>query len=104
MNVLVIAAHPDDEVLGPGGTIAAHCRVGDKVVVLIVTEGCSSQYPGQPELILRKEEEALKAATLLGGAEVVFGRLPDMKLDTLPLTVVNRCIEDVVQARRPEVV
>ena len=41
-SVLVVAAHPDDEVLGCGGIIARHADVGDKVQVLIVAEGSTS--------------------------------------------------------------
>ena len=46
-RVLVVAAHPDDEVLGMGGTIAVHTTVrGDAVRILCVTDGSSTQYPG----------------------------------------------------------
>ncbi|MEO5803562.1 MAG: PIG-L family deacetylase, partial [Verrucomicrobiota bacterium] len=44
-SVLVIAAHPDDEVLGCGGTIAAHSRAGDQVHVVIMAEGMTSRLP-----------------------------------------------------------
>ena len=47
-NVMVVAAHPDDEVLGCGGTIAAHACAGDKVCVLFLSEGVSSRStPGE---------------------------------------------------------
>jgi len=45
-RVLVVAAHPDDEVLGMGGTIARHADRGDVVRIVCVTDGSSSQYPG----------------------------------------------------------
>ena len=45
-RVLVLAAHPDDEVLGMGGTIAVHTDRGDEVRVVVVTDGSSTQYPG----------------------------------------------------------
>ena len=44
-KVLVIAAHPDDEVLGCGGTIARHSEIGDNVQILIVAEGATSRPP-----------------------------------------------------------
>ena len=44
-SVLVVAAHPDDEVLGCGGTIARHAEAGDQVQVLIVAEGATSRPP-----------------------------------------------------------
>ena len=42
-RVFVVAAHPDDEVLGCGGTIACHADAGDQVQVLIVAEGATSR-------------------------------------------------------------
>ena len=42
-SVLVVAAHPDDEVLGCGGNIARHADAGDQVQVLIVAEGATSR-------------------------------------------------------------
>jgi LmbE family N-acetylglucosaminyl deacetylase len=103
-RVLVIAAHPDDEVLGVGGTMVKHVQAGDLVEVLIVTEGCSTQYPGKPEMVLRKQGEAREAARLLGVHALHFGGLPDMKLDTLPISAVNGCIEAVVQSTQPSIV
>ena len=44
-RVLVLAAHPDDEVLGMGGTIAVHTDAGDDVRIVVVTDGSSTQYP-----------------------------------------------------------
>ena len=54
-RVLVIAAHPDDEVLGMGGTIARHADAGDAVRVLVVTDGSSTQYPGDDATRARYE-------------------------------------------------
>ena len=42
-SILVIAAHPDDEVLGCGGTIVKHIQNGDEVHVLIIAEGVTSR-------------------------------------------------------------
>jgi|SRR5688500_15599523 len=104
MRVLVIAAHPDDEVLGVGGTIARYAKEGASVCILIVTEGCSAQYPGVVEMVERKQREAKEAARILGVSDVRFGGLPDMKLDTFPSVEVNACLEKVVRDFKPEVV
>ena len=40
MNILVVAPHPDDEVIGCGGIIAKKVANGDRVTVAIMTEGC----------------------------------------------------------------
>jgi N-acetylglucosamine malate deacetylase 1 len=95
-RVLVFAAHPDDEVLGMGGTIAVHVERGDPVRVVVVTDGSSTQYPDDSETRLRKEEEALRAAAELGVMDYVHLDLPDMRLDTLPHVDVNSVVEDHV--------
>ena len=103
-RVLVFAAHPDDEVLGMGGTIAVHVDGGDQVRVVVVTDGSSAQYPGDSETRLRKEEEALRAAAELGVMDYVHLALPDMRLDTLPHVEVNRVVEEHVGDFAPELV
>jgi LmbE family N-acetylglucosaminyl deacetylase len=104
MRVLVLAAHPDDEVLGMGGTIAVHTDRGDSVRVVVVTDGSSTQYPGDSETRLRKEEEALRAAAELGVMDYVHLDLPDMRLDTLPHVEVNRVVEEHVSDLAPQIV
>ena len=104
MRVLVVAAHPDDEVLGMGGTLALHTDRGDVVRVLVVTDGSSTQYPEDSETRLRKEEEALRAAAELGVMDYVHLDLPDMRLDTLAHVEVNSVLEEHVNDLSPEVV
>jgi len=104
-RVLVIAAHPDDEVLGMGGTIAMHAVVRqDAVRIVCVTDGSSTQYPGDAEKRAQKEEEARAAAAELGVTDYVHLDLPDMRLDTLPHVDVNRVIEDQMTDFEPTVV
>jgi LmbE family N-acetylglucosaminyl deacetylase len=103
-RVLVLAAHPDDEVLGMGGTIAVHVDRGDDVRVVVVTDGSSTQYPDDSEIRARKEDEALRAAAELGVTDYVHLDLPDMRLDTLPHVDVNRVVEEHVGEFAPELV
>ena len=103
-SVLVLAAHPDDEVLGMGGTIAVHTSRGDRVRVVVVTDGSSAQYPGDAETRARKEQEALAAAGELGVEDYVHLDLPDMRLDTIPHVDINRIVEEHVRDHAPEVV
>ena len=103
-RVLVIAAHPDDEVLGMGGTIAVHTRQGDDVRVLVVTDGSSTQYPGDVDIRARKEQEALRAAKELGVDDYVHLDLPDMRLDTLEHIEVNKVVEEHIRDFGPQVV
>ena len=104
MRVLVFAAHPDDDVLGMGGTIAVHADRGDEVHVVCVTDGSSTQYPGDTALRERKYGEAQAAAAALGVREYVHHDFPDMRLDTVPHVDVNRVVEEHVRTLRPQVV
>ena len=103
-RILVLAAHPDDEVLGMGGTIAVHTDRGDELRVVVVTDGSSTQYPGDTELRARKEGEALRAAAELGVSDYVHLDFPDMRLDTLAHVDVNRVVEEHVRDLAPEIV
>lgn len=103
-RVLVIAAHPDDEILGMGGTIAKLCDGGAEVAVLWVTEGSSTQYPGDNEILEQKFREAIAAANSLGVKHCIQGLLPDMRLDTVAHVEVNRQIEEVVDNFGPDTV
>ena len=85
-NILVIAPHADDEVLGCGGTIYKHHLNEDKVYVAIMTNASK----GAPELFSEKyidnvRNEALKAHKILGVTETLFFDLPAPKLNQYPL-------------------
>lgn len=107
MKILIIAAHPDDEVLGVGGTIARLSSEGNEIHVLIVTDGSSSQYADADDLkqiIKNKARETDRCASWLGVKKVYYGGLPDMKLDTIPHIAINKVIEKTIEEVRPEIV
>jgi LmbE family N-acetylglucosaminyl deacetylase len=105
MKILVFAAHPDDEVLGMGGTLCLHAaKQGDEVRVVCVTDGSSSQYPGNTEVRERKNEEARRAAEMLGVKDYVHLDLPDMRLDTLAHVDLNHVVEQHVHEAGAEIV
>jgi LmbE family N-acetylglucosaminyl deacetylase len=105
MKVLVLAAHPDDEVLGMGGTLCLHAAErGDEVRVVCVTDGSSTQYPGDTGVRERKNDEAQRAAAVLGVTDYVHLDLPDMRLDTLAHADLNKVVEEHVGEVGPEVV
>jgi LmbE family N-acetylglucosaminyl deacetylase len=82
--VLVVTPHPDDAEGGAGGTIARWTQQGRKVVLVVCTngdKGTSDRNVKPEDLVLIREEEQRKAATVLGIAEVVFLRFPDQGLE-----------------------
>lgn len=100
-RVLVVAAHPDDEILGMGGTIARHAAAGDEVTVLWVTDGSTAQYPENPSMVERKFKEGDAALRTLGVGPGIRGGLPDMRLDSLPHVEINRVVQDAVDRVAP---
>lgn len=104
--VLVVAAHPDDEVLGCGGTIARHAEAGDEVHVLILGEGVTSRDPRRDNQRRRKDIAGLDravaaAAKTLGVAKVHRAYLPDNRFDSVDLLDVIKEVERVVEAVAP---
>jgi len=103
-KILVISAHPDDETLGMGGTIAKNTSNGDSVHVLIITDGSSSQYVKYKDMIKKKKAEAEKSMKILGVEKIEFNTLPDMKLDTIAHIDINTIIEKKIEDYKPSIV
>ncbi|SNX65348.1 LmbE family N-acetylglucosaminyl deacetylase [Streptomyces sp. TLI_55] len=101
-TVLVLAAHPDDELLGVGGTLARHVRSGDAVHAVVLAEGASSRYRSGLAEDLAKS--AQRAAEVLRLSSLELWDLPDQRLDTLPLIDVVQRMEAVVNGMRPDLV
>jgi len=97
-NALVIVAHPDDEVLGVGGTIPLIRRAGGGATVLIVTDGSSSQYPGDDAALVAKQSQARAAAVILENASLVQWDFPDMRLEQVPHLELNDAIGGLIRA------
>jgi LmbE family N-acetylglucosaminyl deacetylase len=108
MNVLVIAAHPDDEVLGCGGTIARLAAEGSAVSILILANGLTSRADFDPvndaAQLRVHHERAQRAGKLLGANSVIFGGFPDQKMDTVPLLEVTQAIEGEIARVQPKLV
>ena len=103
--VLVVAAHPDDEVLGCGGTIARHTSEGDSVHVVLMAEGITSRKAtSQTGMLEKLHEVARHANKLLGVEEVLLEGLPDNRLDSLDRLEVTQRIEDHIKHWKPSIV
>ncbi len=103
-NILVIGAHPDDEIYGCGATINKLVQDGYKAHALILTEGCSSQYPNNQEIAQQKKQESIKASNIIGYQSFYNAQLPDMQLDSLKHIQINKVIEEHIQNIKPTIV
>lgn len=108
MSVLVVAAHPDDEVLGCGATMAKLAAGGEDVDVLILGEGSTSRAAtrdqGDHALAERLRDDSRRAADRLGVRDVVAEGLPDNRFDTVALLDVVKLVEAQIERRRPSMV
>ena len=105
-NVLVVAAHPDDEALGCGGTIARFASAGRRVHVLLLADGESSRSTAEnSEFIIKaidaRHRAAEQACKALGCASVEFLDLPDNRMDGLALLDVVKQIEARIHRYSP---
>jgi LmbE family N-acetylglucosaminyl deacetylase len=102
MNVLAIAAHPDDETLGCGGTLLKHRAAGDRLFWLIATV-CYEPRWSAP-VIERKAKEVDRVAEAYGAQKVFRLGLPNARLDTVAVDDIMSPIGRVIEEVAPEVV
>lgn len=101
MSILIIAAHPDDEILGCGGTMARFAAEGAEVNVIFAADGETSRASASTGDIELRKEAARAACKVVGAREPIFLGLPDNQLDTLPLLTVVQKLEEGVKAFQP---
>jgi len=102
VNVLIIAPHMDDEVLGCGGTILRHLEAGHHVTVCIVANR-AYDHVYDDKKIAREKDACRAAKAILGYDELTFLDLPDERLDHRQIDIIVP-IETVVRETRPDVV
>jgi LmbE family N-acetylglucosaminyl deacetylase len=102
MKILVVGAHPDDEVMGAGGTILKHVKQKDDAYLCIVTKAYTPDWT--EAIIKQKRQEAIKASKILGIKKTYFCDLPTVMLDTIPQKELNKRIADVVSEVQPDIV
>jgi LmbE family N-acetylglucosaminyl deacetylase len=102
--VLVVAAHPDDETLGCGGTIAKHVSDGDFVTVVFMTNGVSARNNDSDDNQIARQIAADLALNILGVFNICYFDYPDNALDTVPLIDIAKTIESVVSEYNPNII
>jgi len=101
MNILVIAPHPDDEVLGMGGTIKKLSKK-NKIILCVVSEGATAQYKDKKMIKVRRDS-CKKTAKILGISQIQFLDYPDMRLNLSHLDI-NKKLEEIIEKYKPEIV
>ncbi len=107
-TVLVVAAHPDDEILGVGATVARHAAKGDIVYALILGEGQTSRGVRREdtdrEVVEALHKNTLESAKAVGYRDVFFADFPDNRFDHVDLLDIVKVVEQKVQKLRPQIV
>ena len=108
-NILVVAAHPDDEVLGCGGAIIRHVQAGDSVHVHIMAEGLTSRSPQrasfkQDDQLKRLADCAEAVSQMMGVQSLQLHPFPDNRMDSLELLDIVKVVEAMIDEVKPDVV
>jgi LmbE family N-acetylglucosaminyl deacetylase len=107
-SILIVAAHPDDEVLGCGATIAKLAAAGCEVFLAILGEGLTSRYAARVQtdkkLILEMRKTAEKVRDLLGAKKLFLFDFPDNRFDTVPLIDIVKVVEGLIKEIKPQTV
>jgi len=102
LEILVIAAHPDDEVLGMGATIKKYSKK-NKIRLCVVSEGASAQYKNKKMIEVRRNA-CKKCAKILGISSIKFLDFPDMRLDSIPQVEINIELEKIINKFKSKII
>lgn len=106
LRVLVVAAHPDDEILGCGAALALHAAKGDRVHVVVMGQGVFSRSDGSatPAALAALRECAEKANRIVGASSLELLDYPDNRMDEIARLDLTKAIEAVLERHAPHVV
>ena len=99
-KILIIAAHPDDEILGCGGVILKNIKTS-KIKVVFLTNGISARNSKKKRINERKNE-SLRLFKYLNLDKPIFFDFPDNQLDKIPLLKIIKKIERVLREFNPD--
>lgn len=107
-RILVVAAHPDDELLGLGGTIRRLADSGKEIHAVILAEGITSRAnkrdeADRTELDMLKED-AKKAADIVGYQSIDFHDFPDNRMDSVDLLDIIKVVSGFVEKYNPDTI
>ncbi|PAJ72197.1 hypothetical protein CJF42_22515 [Pseudoalteromonas sp. NBT06-2] len=97
MQIAIIVAHPDDEALGCGGTIAKHTVNGDTVNLLTLADGVGSRLNSNNSDLKLRNSALIKSSQVLGISHVESADFPDNQFDSVPLLTITQAIESFLQ-------
>ena len=103
-TVLIIAAHPDDEVLGCGGTIAKHVSEGNKVHSVFMADGVRSRLNQREEDFKIRKDASKSAQSLLGITSTHYLDFPDNKMDSISLLSITQKLEPIIENLKPSII
>lgn len=103
-KILVIVAHPDDETLGPGGTIARHTSEGDTIYGISMTDGISARGLKNKKKSQIRFKASINAAKHIGLNWIKKARFPDNSMDKIPLLEIIKVIEEVKLKIKPTLI
>lgn len=103
-KILIVAAHPDDEVLGCGGSLARLTKQGTEVHVTFMADGVFSRNKSSPTQLNKRKLAAEKARKILGYQRCYFLDFPDNQMDQVPLLVIVQKLEALIKKYQPEII
>jgi LmbE family N-acetylglucosaminyl deacetylase len=106
-KIMLVAAHPDDELLGSAGTLLFYKKKGYKIKIVFLSDGESSRNIDKKKkdtLIKLRKTQAIKVSKICRFEEPIFAKFPDNRLDTIPMLTVVKFIETEIQKFKPSII
>jgi len=103
-TILIIASHPDDELLGCGGTVRQYVKKGARVVSVLLGQGVYARGKKSPTALKKLRADARKANRMLGIKDIYFENLPDNQFDSVSLLSIVKKVEKYIKQYQPDII